>query len=154
MKKVGLMILLGVVIGAFAFFIVSVNSAPKFKAINYYLPEDFEGCAVAIYNQEGEKALTISKNREIDYKFDELGVMKTSSPQQFGWEGRKDSGFHKANYFAGETALSANDIHSHNIGEINNPDLGTVEYASITVKVENACEPELVEAILAKNSVN
>lgn len=64
----------------------------------YAIPEGFRGCAYVVFNVENAPPLKV-KNNVILYKIDDDGVMLTSSSEDFGWEGKKFSGFHKTNYY-------------------------------------------------------
>jgi hypothetical protein len=64
----------------------------------YAIPEGFTGCAYVVYNVEGAPPLKV-KDNTIQYKLDKDGIMVTSSPEDFGWEGKEHSGFHKITYF-------------------------------------------------------
>lgn len=57
----------------------------------YLLPKDFEGCAVIFYDVREAPPLEIVDN-EIVYEVPEEGILYTSSPMDFGWVSKKQSG--------------------------------------------------------------
>lgn len=57
----------------------------------YLLPQDFEGCAVIFYDVAEALPLEIVDN-EIIYEVPEEGILYTSSPMDFGWVSKKQSG--------------------------------------------------------------
>ncbi|MEK4494707.1 DUF6843 domain-containing protein [Ureibacillus sp. FSL W8-0352] len=151
MKKFAFgIVAVGIVI-AFAYWVFANSDSPDYKAINYYLPESFKGCAVIVYDQVDAPALTISDDKEVDVVFDENGVMKTSSPSNFGWQSEGNSGFHKSHYFSGGELLAEDDIYSHNIGSIESDKTSEIQYEAISVKVKDACQAEVVAQIIEKN---
>lgn len=64
----------------------------------YAIPEGFKGCVYIVYNVEDAPPLEV-KDNTIQYKLDEDGIMLTSSPEDFGWEGERRSGFYNSDYF-------------------------------------------------------
>ncbi|WAA13381.1 DUF6843 domain-containing protein [Fervidibacillus halotolerans] len=103
--------------------------------MNYYLPEGFQGCAYVFYNVESEPPLTL-KDGVIDYHFNEDGILLTSSPPDFGWEGRDSSGFYQANYYSGDRLMDKEEITFSSLGEGYVYDVGKYYYEKIGVKEE------------------
>ncbi|QPA31254.1 DUF6843 domain-containing protein [Thermaerobacillus caldiproteolyticus] len=64
----------------------------------YFIPKDFKGCVYTVYNVQGAPPLEV-RDYTILYKFDKDGVLVTSSPENFGWEGKEHSGFFESRYF-------------------------------------------------------
>ncbi|ANB58128.1 hypothetical protein GFC29_3222 [Anoxybacillus sp. B7M1] len=64
----------------------------------YLIPKNFKGCIYIVYNIQGAPPLTV-REHTIFYTFDQNGVLITSSPEDFGWEGKLQSGFFKTHYF-------------------------------------------------------
>lgn len=64
----------------------------------FYVPEGFEGCVNIVYNIVGTPALE-AEDHTIHYDLDEDGILLTSSPPDFGWEGKASSGFYTATYY-------------------------------------------------------
>ena len=110
-----------------------------------YLPENFEGCAAVVYNIRGIPDLEIEKHT-INYYFDEDGILLTNSPLDFGWEGRKTSGFSKTEYYYVHTNGDVSEIPIENIGPSTLGEYsvdGRVRLTSYTTSIgtmENACE--------------
>ncbi len=151
LRKIALSISVTVFIVIFGYLLIVNSGSPDFRAINYYLPKEFEGCAVILYNQKDASPLTISNDKEIDIIFDENGFFKTSSPKDFGWQSEDDSGYHKANYFSGGTPLAKKDIHSHNSGSYGGDNAEDIQHESISVKTKDACQADLVINIIENN---
>ncbi|WP_100330546.1 DUF6843 domain-containing protein [Bacillus xiapuensis] len=108
-------------------------------SVSYELPMGFKGCAIVVYDVKDAPALKI-KNQNITYRFNDEGVLYTSSPYDFGWEGENGSGFHDTTYaYVDEkgkkvSELSTEDIIGHNHGSYEN-DKFQVE--SFGVKIED-----------------
>lgn len=117
-------------------------------AMNYYFPKDFKGCAMVFYNVANSPSLEF-KDGNINYHFDNNGMLMTSSPEDFGWEGRKNSGFHKSNFYKGNQLMDYNEIVSHSLGEIKDPNLGNINYEQISIGID-ACSEEYLDKILKK----
>lgn len=134
----------------FGYLLIANSGSPDFRAINYYLPEDFEGCAVILYDQEDALPLTISNDKEINIVFDNKGFFKTSSPPYFGWQSKENSGYHKVNYLFGEKAIEKEEIHSHNFGSYGGEDAEDIQHESISVKIKDSCQTDIVVNIIEK----
>jgi hypothetical protein len=109
----------------------------------YALPEGFKGCAYIVYNIQGTPPLDV-KNGTIIYKFDHDGLLLTSSPKDFGWEGRKSSGFHKMKfYYIDENGHKVEDISHdmigfHALGNYQKDGIIHVTRETFSVGVQNA----------------
>ncbi|MBB4826923.1 hypothetical protein HNO89_004207 [Sporosarcina luteola] len=82
----------------------------------FYVPEDFEGCASIVYDIQGVSALEV-KNHTIQYHLDKDGILLTSSPADFGWEGQTSSGFHTTEYYYVNKNGKASEIPIEHIGQ-------------------------------------
>lgn len=95
MRKIVLLII-GVVIIALALYWWVSRTSPLNET--FYVPEGFEGCANIVYNIAGAPVLKVEKHY-IQYHLDEDGILLTSSPYDFGWEGQETSGLSKTKYY-------------------------------------------------------
>lgn len=130
---------------------IKMSGSPDFKVVNYYLPEDFSGCAIIVYDQTGAPPLTINEDKELHIHFDEHGFFKTSSPQNFGWKDEDFSGFHQANYYVGDTLLEPEAIHGHNTGSYGGEQAEDVHYESFSVNIVDACQSEKIIDIIEQS---
>lgn len=113
MRKKTLLIATGIII-LIVVVIYSWVSRP-FNEV-FYVPEGFKGCANIVYNIEGTPALEVEKHA-IQYRFGKDGILLTSSPYDFGWEGQKTSGFSKTEYYYVNKNGDISEIPNENIGE-------------------------------------
>ncbi|MBO8178479.1 MAG: hypothetical protein H0Z31_13635 [Bacillus sp. (in: Bacteria)] len=112
MKK-GRMIFISVILGIVIYYIWS---QPISYDRAYAFPEGFRGCAYIVYHVEDAPPLEI-KHFTILYEFDEDGILLTSSPEDFGWEGKKHSGWYKSEfYYVDENGKKVQDIPQDMIG--------------------------------------
>lgn len=112
MKKFYLGLLVGIGIGVALYWIVTHRSYDE----AFYFPEGFEGCSYVVYDLEGTPPLEI-QDGAIQYRFDREGLVLTSSPQDFGWEGRDHSGMHKTSYmYVNEQGKKTSEIPNSEIG--------------------------------------
>lgn len=94
MKKFISGVVVGIVIGVGLYWVFTHRSYDE----AFYFPEGYKGCAYVVYNIRGTPQLEILDGT-IQYLFDEDGLLLTTSPPDFGWEGRDTSGFHDVRYF-------------------------------------------------------
>ncbi|MCL1698159.1 hypothetical protein [Lysinibacillus sp. BPa_S21] len=112
MKKIISGMIVGIAIGFGLYWIIT----HKVYDEAFYFPKGYEGCAYVVYNIEGTPQLEIEDNT-IQYHFDEDGLVLTTSPQDFGWEGKENSGFHDVKYFyVNENGEKINEIPESEIG--------------------------------------
>jgi hypothetical protein len=93
--RIGATILFLLAAGAWYFFALDHK-----KGIDqvYLLPEGFKGCAVIFYDKKDAPPLKI-ENNEITYEFPETGILYTSSPMEFGWANKENSGAYQLRAF-------------------------------------------------------
>ncbi|MFL0364595.1 DUF6843 domain-containing protein [Pseudobacillus sp. 179-B 2D1 NHS] len=129
-------IVLFIVIGGLVYIFITKD---KRYSVSYELPLGFKGCAAIVYDVKSAPALEI-KDKSITYRFNNEGVLYTSSPSDFAWEGEGSSDFHETSYvYVDEkgkqvSELSTEDIIGHNKGSYEN-DKFQVE--SFGVKIED-----------------
>ncbi|MEV9639594.1 hypothetical protein ABZ756_02705 [Mammaliicoccus sciuri] len=82
----------------------------------FYIPEGFEGCASIVYNIRGVHDLEVRKHT-IQYHLDKDGILLTNSPADFGWKGKKNSGFHNIEYYYVNKDGGISEIPAENIGQ-------------------------------------
>lgn len=121
----------------------------KFDVMNYYFPEDFHGCAIIFYDIPNAPPLQLI-NREINYYFDENGILLTSSPQDFGWEGKKYSGGYKANYYRGYELIDHEEVIFSALGEVEYPDKRVIRYEQISIGKDDFCSHDYFDAMVEK----
>ncbi|HWO96455.1 MAG TPA: hypothetical protein VNM45_09005 [Bacillus sp. (in: firmicutes)] len=100
MKKLGF-IVLAIVIAIAIVILMSVYFALKEKRGTdevFLIPDGYKGCVGVFYNFQDEPALKIQDNK-ITYQIPENGILKTSSPQDFGWAYEEHSGWHDVKYY-------------------------------------------------------
>lgn len=154
MKKYSFVLGLAVIMGLFILIVIIIPKhwyfprSEKFEVINYHFPEDYQGCAIVIYNVPDAPTLEIN-DKMINYYFDDHGILLTSSPQDFGWEGKGHSGFHRANFYRGNQLLEAEDIVSHSTGEAELPLFGKIYYEQISVGYD-ACRSDSLDSVIRK----
>ncbi|PFA66802.1 hypothetical protein CN378_12960 [Bacillus sp. AFS015802] len=64
----------------------------------FMIPKGYKGCVNVVYEIQGVPPLEV-KDHSIQYKVDHDGILLTSSPPDFGWEGKESSGLHDIEYF-------------------------------------------------------
>lgn len=79
-------------------FIITKGVGQKGVDQTYLLPIDFEGCVVIHYDQKNAPPLQIV-NHEITYSVPNDGVIRTSSPMEFGWVNKNSSGAYRTRAF-------------------------------------------------------
>ncbi|WAA09872.1 DUF6843 domain-containing protein [Fervidibacillus albus] len=127
------------------------SSEEKISEQNYYLPEGFEGCALIFYNVEGAPPLKLTDEGVINYHFNEDGILFTSSPEDFGWEGKDSSGFYKANYYKGGQLISDEEIVASSLGEAFLTTIGhPVSYLRLSIGYD-ACHDSYLDKIIREN---
>jgi hypothetical protein len=94
MKKLLISTAAAVVLGGGGYWLYSNQPYDE----EYLIPKGFKGCVYIVYNVQGAPPLKVI-DHTILYKFDKDGVLVTSSPEDFGWEGKEHSGFFEARYF-------------------------------------------------------
>ncbi|WP_078408838.1 DUF6843 domain-containing protein [Priestia abyssalis] len=100
MKKFGF-IVLGIVIILVVVIVISVYFALKEKPGTdevFLIPDGYKGCVGVFYDFKDEPPLKIQDNK-ITYRIPENGILKTSSPQDFGWSYEEHSGWHDVKYY-------------------------------------------------------
>ncbi|WP_342664001.1 DUF6843 domain-containing protein [Peribacillus kribbensis] len=64
----------------------------------FYIPESMNQCVGIVHDWKGAPPLHI-KNNTIIYRIPENGILKTSSPANFGFEPENNSGWHEIKYY-------------------------------------------------------
>lgn len=118
MKNFMIGLITGIVLGVGLYWFLTHRSYDE----AFYYPQGFEGCSYVVYNLEGTLPLEI-EDGTIQYPFDEDGLVLTSSPSDFGWEGRDHSGFHQTEYFYVNTE-------GEEVGEVPRSEIGFVSLGS------------------------
>ncbi|MFP3728950.1 hypothetical protein U8V72_27565 [Priestia filamentosa] len=81
----------------------------------YLLPKGFEGCVVINYDVKGAEPLKV-KNNEIVYKVPSDGIINTSSPMEFGWVNKEESGSYQLKaYYVGKNGERLQELPSDKI---------------------------------------
>ena len=147
MKKIISGMIIGIVIGFGLYWIFT----HKVYDEAFYFQDGYEGCAYVVYNIEGTPQLEIEDDT-IQYHFDEDGLVLTSSPEDFGWEGRETSGFHETKYFyVNENGEKIKEIPESEIGFVSLGSYsqdGRVQITRLSIPVGNkakACDEKYEE---------
>lgn len=93
--KIGFTIFILLVV-IFAFILINDNR--KGVDQTYILPLNYEGCVIIYYDIENAPPLEMVDNM-ITYEVPEDGIIKTSSPMEFGWVSRNHSGSYQLHAF-------------------------------------------------------
>ena len=84
----------------------------------FLIPRDYRGCVSVVYDIQGVPELTV-EDHTIIYTIEKDGILLTSSPDDFGWEGKENSGPHHINYFyVDENSNEVNEIPENLIGPV------------------------------------
>ncbi|MBW3110244.1 hypothetical protein KYJ26_00100 [Bacillus sp. MCCB 382] len=76
----------------------------------FMIPRDYKGCVNVVYEIHGVPPLEV-KDHSIQYKMDHDGILLTSSPPDFGWEGKESSGLHDIDsFYIDEEGMKINEI--------------------------------------------
>lgn len=156
-KKIYAVIILALVIGLF---VIVYNIEDNTKNYNeaYYFPNGYKGCTYVIYNVKNAPELRV-KDHTIQYKYNKEGIMLTSSPEDFGWEGQESSGLFNASYFyiddnGKEIELELDkDVFGGGMSSFDNNDGVNMDYVKYAVKKEDvdACsKTEILENLITK----
>ncbi|WP_285616180.1 DUF6843 domain-containing protein [Pseudobacillus badius] len=147
-------IILFIVIGGLVYMFITKD---KRYSVSYKLPSGFKGCAIVVYDADDAPALEI-KDQNITYRFNDEGVLYTSSPADFGWEGEKDSGFHETTYIYVDekgkqvSELSTEDIIGHNKGSYENDKFQIESFGVKTEDDEDICLGKIDKYIKTMNN--
>ncbi|MCD5322190.1 MULTISPECIES: DUF6843 domain-containing protein [Pontibacillus] len=105
-----------------SFVLYKINHHPSDEV--YVLPEEFEGCVGIFYNFENEKSLTEEGNI-ITYNIPKDGIVKTSSPNDFGWGYEDRSGLRNVTYYYVDDRGDRKEVNEENM--IHNKGMAMVE---------------------------
>ncbi|CAM3280007.1 hypothetical protein EDM52_11970 [Brevibacillus invocatus] len=96
--KISVAIVFILLFAGIAAFIFTKGVGQKGVDQTFLLPMDFEGCVVIYYDHKDALPLQIVNN-EIIYSVPKDGVIRTSSPMEFGWVNKNSSGAYRTRAF-------------------------------------------------------
>lgn len=146
MKKIVIGVILAIVAGgAYYMFVVKKTAYDE----EFVLPEGYQGCAHVVYNVKDAPPLKVTNGR-IVHTFDENGIFLTSSPEDFGWEGKESSGSFKSTYvYADKKGNKTSEIEQEQIfasalGSLEEEGEVTITHYHFSVKDKHvSCENDL-----------
>lgn len=94
-KLIGVFLLVAAVSGSLYFIL---NPSKKGMDEVYLLPDRFEGCVFVYYDVLGAPPTIVEEN-QIVYEVPEDGIIQTSSPMDFGWAYKDNSGAYQTTIF-------------------------------------------------------